>query len=110
MGICHLPAALCPLLSACSRHGPCRSFSTPRVAEPLRPSRIACSSVVFSQRSSARRCLPRPGLRTAHTAPLPRIARFGGGVRGRQFALDYAYQSFDALALTTHRFGLRWWR
>jgi hypothetical protein len=35
---------------------------------------------------------------------------FGGGVRARQFALDYAYQSFDALALTTHRFGLRWWR
>jgi hypothetical protein len=38
-----------------------------------------------------------------------RIA-FGGGVRARQFALDYAYQSFDALAVTTHRFGLRWWR
>ena len=35
---------------------------------------------------------------------------FGGGVRARHFALDYAYQSFDALALTTHRFGLRWWR
>jgi hypothetical protein len=35
---------------------------------------------------------------------------FGGGVRARQFALDYAYQSFDALAITTHRFGLRWWR
>ena len=35
---------------------------------------------------------------------------FGGGVRARHFALDYAYQSFDALAVTTHRFGLRWWR
>jgi len=35
---------------------------------------------------------------------------FGGGVRARHFALDYAYQSFDVLALTTHRFGLRWWR
>ena len=35
---------------------------------------------------------------------------FGGGVRARHFALDYAYQAFDALALTTHRFGLRWWR
>jgi hypothetical protein len=35
---------------------------------------------------------------------------FGGGVRARHFGLDYAYQSFDALALTTHRFGLRWWR
>ena len=35
---------------------------------------------------------------------------FGGGVRARRFALDYAYQSFDALAVTTHRFGLRWWR
>lgn len=35
---------------------------------------------------------------------------FGGGVRARHFALDYAYQSFDAIALTTHRFGLRWWR
>ncbi|MGQ0713451.1 MAG: hypothetical protein ACT4PJ_06940, partial [Gemmatimonadaceae bacterium] len=35
---------------------------------------------------------------------------FGAGVRARRFALDYAYQSFDALALTTHRFGLRWWR
>jgi hypothetical protein len=34
----------------------------------------------------------------------------GAGVRARHFALDYAYQSFDALALTTHRFGLRWWR
>ena len=38
-----------------------------------------------------------------------RIA-FGGGVRARQFALDYAYQSFDVLAVATHRFGLRWWR
>jgi hypothetical protein len=35
---------------------------------------------------------------------------FGGGVRARNFALDYAYQSFDVLAVTTHRFGLRWWR
>jgi hypothetical protein len=35
---------------------------------------------------------------------------FGAGVRARRFALDYAYQSFDALALSTHRFGLRWWR
>lgn len=35
---------------------------------------------------------------------------FGGGMRARHFGLDYAYQSFDALALTTHRFGLRWWR
>ena len=35
---------------------------------------------------------------------------FGGGVRARHFALDYAYQSFDALAVTTHRVGLRWWR
>ena len=35
---------------------------------------------------------------------------FGGGVRARHFALDYAYQAFDALAVTTHRFGLRWWR
>jgi hypothetical protein len=43
------------------------------------------------------------------TAATSRIA-FGGGVRARQFALDYAYQSFDALAVTTHRFGLRWWR
>jgi len=34
----------------------------------------------------------------------------GAGVRARHFALDYAYQSFDALALSTHRFGLRWWR
>jgi hypothetical protein len=34
----------------------------------------------------------------------------GAGVRARSFALDYAYQSFDALALSTHRFGLRWWR
>jgi hypothetical protein len=42
----------------------------------------------------------------AATSPIS----FGAGVRARQFALDYAYQSFDALALTTHRFGLRWWR
>jgi hypothetical protein len=42
-------------------------------------------------------------------AATSRVA-FGGGVRARHFALDYAYQSFDALALTTHRFGLRWWR
>ena len=35
---------------------------------------------------------------------------FGGGVRARHFALDYAYQAFDALAVTTHRFSLRWWR
>lgn len=42
----------------------------------------------------------------AATSPLS----FGAGVRARQFALDYAYQSFDALALATHRFGLRWWR
>ena len=35
---------------------------------------------------------------------------FGAGVRARQLAIDYAYQAFDALALTTHRFGLRWWR
>ncbi len=42
----------------------------------------------------------------AATSPLS----FGAGVRGQQFALDYAYQSFDALAVTTHRFGLRWWR
>ena len=42
----------------------------------------------------------------AATSPIS----FGGGVRARHFAIDYAYQSFDALALTTHRFGLRWWR
>jgi hypothetical protein len=42
----------------------------------------------------------------AATSPLS----FGAGMRARRFALDYAYQSFDALAVTTHRFGLRWWR
>jgi hypothetical protein len=48
-------------------------------------------------------------LAQSDAAATSRIA-FGGGVRARYFALDYAYQSFDALALTTHRFGLRWWR
>lgn len=42
----------------------------------------------------------------AATSPIA----FGAGVRARHFALDYAYQSFDAIALSTHRFGLRWWR
>ncbi|MEP6691532.1 MAG: hypothetical protein ABJD07_10265 [Gemmatimonadaceae bacterium] len=34
---------------------------------------------------------------------------FGGGVRASHFAVDYAYQKFDAFG-GTHRLGGRWWR
>jgi hypothetical protein len=34
---------------------------------------------------------------------------FGGGLRARHLALDYAYESSDVLG-ATHRVGVRWWR
>ncbi len=34
---------------------------------------------------------------------------FGGGLRARNLALDYAYEGSDVLG-ATHRVGVRWWR
>src|SRR5918911_2404016 len=34
---------------------------------------------------------------------------FGGGVRARHLAVDYAYEGFDVFG-ATHRVGVRWWR
>lgn len=34
---------------------------------------------------------------------------FGGGLRARHLALDYAYEGSDVLG-ATHRVGVRWWR
>lgn len=62
---------------------------------------ISANGLAFSARLGA--------LAQSDGAATSRLS-FGGGVRARRFALDYAYQSFDALAVTTHRFGLRWWR
>jgi hypothetical protein len=51
--------------------------------------------------------LGRIGASAQHESAAASLA-VGGGLAIRNFALDYAYQSFNALGVT-HRVGIRWW-
>ena len=51
----------------------------------------------------------RAGARHADAADAGSPLTFGGGLRARRFALDYAYQRFEGFG-GTHRVGARWWR
>lgn len=51
----------------------------------------------------------RAGARDLPDGAAARPVTFGGGVRARRLALDYAYQGFETLG-GTHRFGVTWWR
>jgi hypothetical protein len=61
------------------------------------------------QATSAVSLLGRIGAMARPAGSLISPVSFGGGVRARHLALDYAYEGFDVFG-ATHRVGVRWWR
>lgn len=96
------------IASASEKVGPARVRAVAELMhERWRDTDVAGGVEVSWRASHAVTLEGRIGASARHESAASLMA-FGGGLGVGNFALDYAYQGFDALG-ATHRVGVRWW-